>query len=1281
MSFDFHRFFGKSNSSKHVQKRCLQIESLENRELLSVSVAEFEAIRSQYQDLNLGHYADYHIIEVGASVLSGGTIRAAITDAATTTENDLIVVRTTEAQNSIVLSAPLTIEIDSNLYGSIQLVSLGDSNLALHAGSTGLAIIGSEVGLGGLEINAGNTGINSSSSKLTVTNCTISGITDVNGAAMVGMANDSLTITNCVISNNTRGLSFSRTVDEVIIANCDISNNALSGLVSIDNADVMVLNTVISQNGSLGGMNNGGGIYHTSTSGTITITNCTIAGNMAAAGGGIYSDSFQATINNSIVAQNVAAFYGNDICDVSNLTGRCNLIGDELGQTALVHGQNGNIVGTTAAPIDPKFVGADAGDFRLTADSQAWNAGNNALAVDDDGFTLQYDLEGKRRIVNGVVDMGAYEYAFLPAAPGNFRVTAQTGTSITLSWDAQPGLSGYTLRYRVQSSDSWQTWSPDPAVTATTATVQGLLPRTSYEFILMATNEAGSEISPTIQGATSVNAPTTPANFRSTTQTRNSVTLAWTGQNHLTEYTLQYRTINGEWQTWPESIAADATSVEVTGLTPNTNYEFQLTAVNEAGSALSSTQARTAFPVPTAPADFRSTAQTENSVTLAWTAQDYLTSYVLQYSKAGEVTWTTWPAPTTDATSATITGLMENTTYNFRLTAINSRGAETSTITAVTSAIAPPGVPAQFTSTIRTENSVILSWTAQGKLTGYTLRYRKSGDAAWTTWTAPVANASSATVTGLTAETAYEFQLTAINVGGSASATTTATTPPAPVVPLTPPTIMSLTPTGSSSLAVAWTSIQNADSYTIHFSTSPNFVNASTITAISATTTSLALTNLQPGTSYYVRIRAEGSGAFSTSPWSTTAQAATAPAINPPVAPLLFRSAAQTKNSVTLTWAGQSGLTGYTLQYRKSGEANWSAGTNLSPNVTNTTVTGLEAGTNYEFRLTAINAGGSASSETSATTVEIPSLPAPVHLRSVVTAQTAILLDWNSVSGATQYILQRKNAGGDFVTVYSGADSKFIDTGLTAGTSYEYRVQAVGSPFSEIVAISTAAASTPGGQPATDSPVIMEPVVVKDSQTGEATSVTIRWTDLGSDYSYTVYKAGRIVAQSYGGDSFTDNDPLPIAEYAVRAFNKVTQTSSDVAVAIVWAEVRPVEFTGYENTPQGGIKLHWDAQPDMTYQVLRLGHILASNLRAGEWTDATPQADNAYVLVATYIGDDGRMERTYSNTFTVKAPPGRARLDHSVFDIVWADFALNGDGIMGDDFLIQPAGGAAGNAG
>ena len=457
--FFFQKRFGNhrenSKRSRSPQPRRLRFEPLECREMLTVSSAEFNWIRTQYSDLNLSaNMADYNVIEITTAELDDFSIRSAISEAGNTSQNDLIVVRTTETQNRIILAgAELAININASQRGSVTIVSLGTDPLIIDANQNSRVMgigAGSAVALAGLTIIGGNNnnyggGIFKLNGMLTVTNSTISG----NSGNGIYNGEGTMTVMNCTVSNNSRS-GISNANGTVMVTNSTISGN-LSGGIN-NSAGVILTNCTISDNSTTGGIynysgtvtvmgstisgnsaTNGGGISN--TNGTVTVTNSTISVNTADNGGGIYNyrtlagaesititnstiagnstgiytSSGTMTINNTIVAGNIS---GDVFRNAGTLTGNNNLIGNGTGQTSFLDGVNGSFVGR-----DPLFVDPANGNYRLAAGSPAIDKGRNALAVDASGKPLLWDKDGHPRIVNGVVDMGAYEYHGTGAPP------------------------------------------------------------------------------------------------------------------------------------------------------------------------------------------------------------------------------------------------------------------------------------------------------------------------------------------------------------------------------------------------------------------------------------------------------------------------------------------------------------------------------------------------------------------------------------------------------------------------------------------------------------------------------------------------------------------------------------------------------------------------------------------------------------------------------------------------------------------------------------------------
>lgn len=168
---------------------------------------------------------------------------------------------------------------------------------------------------------------------------------------------------------------------------------------------------------------------------------------------------------------------------------------------------------------------------------------------------------------------------------------------------------------------------------------------------------------------------------------------------------------------------------------------------------------------PTTPTDLAVTT-TYDSATLTWTGDSLATSYTV-YRNGTQV------ASGVTATSYTITGLDDGTTYTFGVKAVNSYGSSSTATKSATTPVRPPDAPAYLSVYAVTAREVLLTWPLAPTGSGYTVRlYRGSTkildtDATTTNYYTDV---------GRTPGTAYNYKVAYYNGALSDYATASATT-------------------------------------------------------------------------------------------------------------------------------------------------------------------------------------------------------------------------------------------------------------------------------------------------------------------------------------------------------------------------------------------------------------------------------------------------------------------------------------------------------------------------
>lgn len=269
-------------------------------------------------------------------------------------------------------------------------------------------------------------GIAHQSGDLTMTNCVLSGCSasfsgpGSGGAVAISSgSNTTCTFIGCTFSDNqasSNGGAIEVGAFAIVrIINCTFLRNAATfngGALDAPTGTVSIVNSLFSGNSA----STGGAVYSSGGSGGTRISGCTFVGNsgMGGTGRAVYSTS-GTTFENSIVWATAGAPGIPAVYLAGSTATYCNIEG-------------GISPGFAILNVDPMFVNAAAGDFRLASGSPCLDAGNSTAAIISQGA---FDLDGRARLIDdagapntgisyftgAAVDMGCYERQPAPPIP------------------------------------------------------------------------------------------------------------------------------------------------------------------------------------------------------------------------------------------------------------------------------------------------------------------------------------------------------------------------------------------------------------------------------------------------------------------------------------------------------------------------------------------------------------------------------------------------------------------------------------------------------------------------------------------------------------------------------------------------------------------------------------------------------------------------------------------------------------------------------------------------
>jgi len=291
-------------------------------------------------------------------------------------------------------------------------------------------------------------------------------------------------------------------------------------------------------------------------------------------------------------------------------------------------------------------------------------------------------------------------------------------------------------------------------------------------------------------------------------------------------------------------------------------------------------------------------------------------------------------------------------------------------------------------------------------------------------------------IDGLQNNTAYFFVLRSVGANGEVSNYTPPSQGiPKPVTPLEP-VDFTATYVSDTSVNLHWLSDVDASSYKLYRAVAGSANYAPLDEAL--TTNSYIDNTIVASTKYSYQLLA--SNDVGDSP------AATITYVPPPMAPNGFIAIAVNDAAVNLSWtAGDSITDYYELSRSQDGGANF---TNVASNITATSYqdSGLVGGSNYVYRIVAVNSGGKSSALSG--NYSSPLVPAvPVGFSATFVNATTVNLTWTADASATNgYKLYRAVSGSATFTAVNEAivagSNSYTDSTLLTSTKYDYQLLA-----------------------------------------------------------------------------------------------------------------------------------------------------------------------------------------------------------------------------------------------
>ena len=413
----------------------------------------------------------------------------------------------------------------------------------------------------------------------------------------------------------------------------------------------------------------------------------------------------------------------------------------------------------------------------VTTAANATTYSNSGLA---EGTTYFYRVRAVNSAGNSAYSNEASATPVSPPPPPiNLFAVPVSSSEINLTWtDQSTNETGFQIERKTGIGGTYALIGT-AAANATTYNSTGLADGTTYYYQVRAVNSAGNSAY-TNQAATTTPI-STPANLSATAVSSSQINLTWTDQSTSeTGFRIERKTGAGGTYAQIGTVAANATAYNDSGLAEGTMYFYRVRALGNLGNSAASNEASaTTISPPPPPSNLFAVPVSSSEINLTWTDQSTNeTGFRIERKTGAGGTYTLIVTTAANATTYSDTGLADETTYFYRVQAVNSAGNSTySNEASATTPVSPPAAPATLSATAVSSSQINLTWTDQStNETGFQIERKTGAGGTYAQIGTAAANATTYNSTGLADVTTYFYRVRAVNSAGNSAYSNEAST-------------------------------------------------------------------------------------------------------------------------------------------------------------------------------------------------------------------------------------------------------------------------------------------------------------------------------------------------------------------------------------------------------------------------------------------------------------------------------------------------------------------------